>query len=53
MSPDQAVGGGLDKSKILEVFRPHIFFDDQKAYAEVASRSVPTGHVPSGIRNRP
>jgi 5'-nucleotidase len=44
--------GGLDKSRLLEVFKPHIFFDDQTRYTDSASRYVPTGHVPVGIRNR-
>lgn len=43
--------GGLDKAAILEQFRPHIFFDDQQTYCQSASMYVPTGHVPSGIKN--
>jgi 5'-nucleotidase len=42
---------GLDKSAILQAFGPHIYFDDQKAYCDPASKIIPTGHVPSGIRN--
>jgi len=38
--------GGLDKSKILKAFKPHIFFDDQDLHLEVASRFVPAGKVP-------
>jgi len=29
--------GGLDKSKVLKAFRPHIFFDDQDLHLETAS----------------
>ncbi|VBB05284.1 5-nucleotidase [Lucifera butyrica] len=43
--------GGWDKAPILEGFRPHIFFDDQQTYCQNAARFVPTGHVPSGIKN--
>lgn len=43
--------GGWDKAPILEKFRPHIFFDDQQTYCQNAARYVPTGHVPSGIKN--
>ncbi len=43
--------GGLDKAAILESFDPHIFFDDQHTYCLNASRVVPTGHVPSGVKN--
>lgn len=43
--------GGWDKAPILEKFRPHIFFDDQQIFCQNAARYVPTGHVPSGIKN--
>ena len=43
--------GGLDKAPILESFNPHIFFDDQHTYCVNASKVVPTGHVPSGVKN--
>lgn len=45
--------GGIDKSRILKEFRPHIFFDDQMAHIEGASRLVPTAHVPFGVANAP
>lgn len=38
--------GGLDKSKILKAFKPHIFFDDQDLHLERASKIVPAGKVP-------
>ncbi|MTI96799.1 MAG: 5'-nucleotidase [Firmicutes bacterium] len=44
--------GGLDKSPFLKYFRPHIFFDDQKGFCEPASKFVPTGHVPGGVKNQ-
>jgi 5'-nucleotidase len=44
--------GGLDKAPILESFKPHIFFDDQHTYCINASKVVPTGHVPSGVKNQ-
>ncbi|WP_378957041.1 5'-nucleotidase [Pelosinus sp. sgz500959] len=44
--------GGLDKAAILESFNPHIFFDDQHTYCLNASKVVPTGHVPSGVKNK-
>ncbi len=43
--------GGLDKSPVLEQFRPHIFFDDQTTFCQQAAKVVPTGHVPAGIKN--
>jgi len=41
--------GGVDKSRILKVFKPHMFFDDQVVHLEEASRFVPSVHIPFGI----
>jgi len=38
--------GGLEKTKVLQAFRPHIFFDDQDLHLEKASNYVPSGKVP-------
>lgn len=38
--------GGLEKSKILRAFKPHIFFDDQDVHLEKAAKHVPAGKVP-------
>lgn len=38
--------GGVEKTKVLKAFRPHIFFDDQDIHLEAASRHVPSGKVP-------
>lgn len=38
--------GGLDKSKILKAFKPHIFFDDQDVHLDLAAKHVPAGKVP-------
>ena len=38
--------GGVPKTRFLEAFRPHIFFDDQPAHCERAAPTVPTGRVP-------
>ena len=38
--------GGIEKAKVLEVLRPHIFFDDQIAHCEPAAPVVPTALVP-------
>jgi len=43
--------GGVEKNKVLELYRPHIFFDDQLAHAQPASRILPAVHVPFGIAN--
>jgi len=38
--------GGLDKSKILKAFNPHIFFDDQDVHLVTTAMQVPSGKVP-------
>jgi 5'-nucleotidase len=38
--------GGVPKSKVLESFSPHIFFDDQHQHCEGAAKLVPTARVP-------
>ena len=45
--------GGLDKTPILRAFKPHIFFDDQLAHLDGASKHTPSVHVPFGIANVP
>lgn len=42
--------GGIDKSRILEIIRPHIFFDDQMTHLKNL-RNVPAVHIPFGIAN--
>ncbi len=43
--------GGIDKAKVLQVFRPHIFFDDQVSHIEGTARVTPSAHVPFGVAN--
>jgi 5'-nucleotidase len=43
---------GMEKSKVLGTFRPHLFFDDQLSHLEPASQLLPAVHVPFGIANR-
>ena len=38
--------GGVEKTKVLEAFRAHIFFDDQDLHLEPAAKRVPSGKVP-------
>ncbi len=38
--------GGLEKTKVLQAFNPHIFFDDQDLHLEKAAKYVPSGKVP-------
>lgn len=43
--------GGVDKSKVLEILKPHIFFDDQKLHLK-SSGILPSVHIPFGVANR-
>ncbi|QJD98691.1 5'-nucleotidase [Massilia forsythiae] len=38
--------GGVQKSKVVKAFRPHIFFDDQDLHLDPAAKHVPAGRVP-------
>ena len=43
--------GGVEKSHVLKVMRPHMFFDDQRLHLEPASSVLPSVHIPFGIAN--
>lgn len=45
--------GGMDKRRVLSIFKPHIFFDDQLSHLQaVPGGTVPMVHVPFGVANR-
>lgn len=44
--------GGIEKKRVLEVFNPHIFFDDQRVHLDAASAVVPSVWIPFGFRNK-
>jgi len=43
--------GGIEKRAIVEVLRPHIFFDDQEVHVQGTAASTPSVHVPFGVIN--
>ena len=43
--------GGIEKKRVLDVLRPHIFFDDQIGHLEPASALTPSVHIPFGVAN--
>ena len=43
--------GGMQKDRILQVLKPHIFFDDQRSHLEPAAGNVPMVHIPFGVAN--
>ncbi|MDQ2822514.1 MAG: 5'-nucleotidase [Pseudomonadota bacterium] len=45
--------GGMEKARVLSVFKPHIFFDDQLSHLQAApGGTIPMVHVPFGVANR-
>lgn len=42
--------GGIEKKRILEILRPHIYFDDQSTHLEHIDK-IPLVHIPFGIAN--
>jgi 5'-nucleotidase len=45
--------GGMEKSRVLSIFKPHIFFDDQLTHLQAApGGTIPMVHVPFGVANR-
>ncbi|WP_297080833.1 5'-nucleotidase [uncultured Demequina sp.] len=43
--------GGIEKARVLEVLRPHLFFDDQDGHLTGALTHVAGVHVPYGVAN--
>ncbi|GGG14974.1 5'-nucleotidase [Paenibacillus abyssi] len=43
--------GGIDKVRVLSIFKPHIFFDDQAGHIEGVASMFPSVHVPFGVTN--
>ena len=44
--------GGMEKRRILDVLKPHMFFDDQKTHLERTVNGVALVHIPFGIANQ-
>lgn len=42
--------GGIEKARILNIWKPHIFFDDQMVHLDHL-QNVPAVHIPFGIAN--
>ncbi len=43
--------GGISKSRILSVMKPHLFIDDQRTHLDESLENVPMVHLPFGIAN--
>ena len=44
--------GGMQKKHILSVFKPHMFFDDQRQHLQDSADNIPMVHIPFGIANK-
>lgn len=54
VTPDEVFFlGGIEKHHVLEVMRPHIFFDDQMRHLTSVAGNIPSVHIPFGVRNVP
>ncbi len=43
--------GGIEKRRVLEILKPHIYFDDQLSHLTPTAAVIPSVHIPFGIRN--
>lgn len=43
--------GGIEKKRVLDVLKPHIYFDDQLVHLEMAAETTPSVLIPFGFRN--
>ena len=44
--------GGIDKSRVLEVMKPHLYFDDQMIHLDKDNNiNIPLVHIPFGVAN--
>lgn len=44
--------GGMEKLRILQILKPHIYFDDQKTHLDSSGQQIPMVHIPFGITNK-
>lgn len=44
--------GGMQKSRVLSILKPHMFFDDQRSHLESSAGNIPMVHIPFGVANK-
>lgn len=44
--------GGIEKKRVLDVIKPHIYFDDQLVHLDPTLSKIPLVHIPFGITNK-
>lgn len=45
--------GGMKKDRILNILKPHMFFDDQRSHLQSDAGNIPMVHIPFGVANLP
>lgn len=43
--------GGVEKKRILDIMKPHLYFDDQLVHLDESIQNIPLVHIPFGIAN--
>ena len=43
--------GGVEKRRVLAIWNPHMFFDDQRLHLDTTMSISPSVHIPFGISN--
>jgi len=43
--------GGIEKKRVLDILKPHLFFDDQMVHLTPVAKSTPSVLIPFGITN--
>jgi 5'-nucleotidase len=44
--------GGIEKKRILEILKPHLYLDDQIEHLNSEIKNIPLVHIPFGIANK-
>ncbi len=44
--------GGIEKKRVLDIVKPHIYFDDQLIHLDPTLSKIPLVHIPFGIANK-
>ncbi len=43
--------GGVEKKRILDIMKPHLYFDDQLSHLDGSIQNIPLVHIPFGVSN--
>lgn len=43
--------GGVEKKRVLDIMKPHLYFDDQLIHLDDNIQNIPLVHIPFGISN--